>query len=230
MAMAITYDNIAQQAWWLIQTINRNNPSTPLKQYLGPAGDAIIAPHFPNNWLSGIRIHSSNPVPAINMDDFSRIMGYANTSAFETACSANPVLWGVLKQFSDGTNFNGITYNDTIYLKTSEKYKLDLILHELVHTLQWSYFKPIQFLQKYISGFVTHYPNYQQNPAEVRAYYFENQFKSRTRSLGPFAGGGLSLSTWGTQIAQKPVMQRALGQLTAMASLNINIATATQGM
>ena len=231
MAVKPTYLNIAHHAWKLIEQINRGHAATSLTAFLGPTGTAIVAPHFPANWLNRIKICVQTPVPTPDLDSLWRNMGYADLNAFELACGGTHAsLFSVLQAFSHGAGFAGIAYDTTIYLSAAKSDELALSVHELVHTLQWDYFSPVLFLEKYIRGFTANFPRYQNNPAETRAYYFENQFRSRVSGLGAFAAGAGLVSIWKKAIANTPPMQTARTQLTSMRSLNITTAVAVQGM
>ena len=155
MPIAISYQNVANQAWWIVKRIVATNPAVPLTDFLGPAGTAVIEPHFPAHWLDNIKIGHMINVPAPSLADLAKIMFYRDVPTFQLACNTfNPRLLPVLTMFSQGANFNGITYNDTIYMKQSKVNAFEIVVHELVHTLQWEALTPVGFLRTYIAGFV----------------------------------------------------------------------------
>lgn len=193
-----TYDNIAKHVWPLLKklTTHRSESATT---FLGPAGTAIIARHFPAGWLDKIKIGTCvGGVPAPVMSDLWSAMGYSDETSFKTACgTTHKYLFGVLSGFTNGAGFNGITYDTTIYLKDSEKNDFSLVVHELVHSLQWSHYAAEGFLSRYIEGFAIALDNgksYQHNPAEVRAYAEQGSFKTHAtiglakEKLGPLSG------------------------------------------
>lgn len=232
MPMTASYANIANQVWALIQTINTQNAGGSLTTYLGPAGTAVIGRHFPANWLSQITIATMSPVPAPNMADLVQRMGYANAQDFETACNqTSPNLWAVLQMFSQGQYFAGITYDDRIYISSHKKDMLDVILHELVHTLQWAQLGPGSFLRCYIRGFAGSYPNYEYNPAEVQAYGRENDFKNGAAGKNVVLNATIGAAIRGATDANgNPNASVAVGKLNTIQSLNITAASATHGM
>ena len=229
MPISISYQNIANQASWLVKNIVKSNPTIPLTRFLGPAGTAVIGIHFPHNWLHGINIGSMVNVPAPTLLQLAKIMFYADVPAFRDACNTFDVrLFPVLDMFSRGSNFNGITYNDTIYVKTSKENNLELVVHELVHTLQWEALTPIGFLRAYIQGFVNNLDpmaadgGYKKNPAEVKAYHFENQFKARM----PAKTSSVALTIRTATDEEGGIARGIVEQLMTMTPLNITAITA----
>jgi hypothetical protein len=232
MPLTASYINIANQAWALIEDIKNQNAAGPLPTFLGPAGMAVIGRHFPANWLNGISIASVATVPVPAMADMVQRMGYANEAAFHTACdTTDPHLWPVLQMFSHGQNFAGITYGDRIYVAAGHENELDLVLHELVHTLQWSSFMPVTYLRSYIRGFVGSHPAYQNNPAEVQAYGYQYEFRNRAAGVHVNLDANVGAAIRGAQHANgNPGANAAVTQLNQIQVLGITAASAAQGM
>jgi hypothetical protein len=230
MPTIASYHNIAREAWALIQTINATHAAIPLTQFLGPAGTGIIGRHFPANWLEQISITVVPVVPAPSLADLTARMGYADAGAFRVACAGTANLWSVLQLFAGGANFTGITYDDRIYVATAHQNELDLVLHELVHTVQWQRLGPTPFLSSYIQGFARSYPNYPQNPAEQRAYGYQREFThaavAARAPLRPAIGKAIRAAPDAAGGAVRDVVQ----SLNAIPALGITLQSATRGM
>ncbi len=237
MAEKPSYDNIAKHAWDLIyRRMTRSDPATT---FLGPAGTAILRPHFPAGWLDKIKIGTCvGGVPAPVMSDLWRAMGYSDEPSFETACDTiDTNLFSVLSGFTNGALFNGITYDTTIYLKDSEKDELSLVLHELVHSLQWFHFAKTGFLSRYIEGYTNVFPDYERNPAEASAYGQQREFERLANIELGKAGLG-PVDWWGGAIRAaaddkgtgNALVAKAIAALKNIPAMGINAVTAPGGM
>ena len=139
-------------------------------------------------WLKETRAaHSRGAHPVASLA-FPRLQHYF---AAATLAKANVVLidrvpmptlydWG-MKQFADFEfgDFNGVTYQDTIFLKRAEFGNEALHFHELVHVIQWRFLGPKLFLYLYANGLERY--GYKDNPLEVMAYVAEAAFSSSSR-------------------------------------------------
>jgi hypothetical protein len=73
-------------------------------------------------------------------------------------------------------DLDGITYLDTIYIKASKSADAALLVHELIHVLQWRLLGPKRFLALYAEGLAR--SGYRKSPLEDMAYRAEERFKS----------------------------------------------------
>lgn len=78
-------------------------------------------------------------------------------------------------------DIDGITYLDTIYIKTSRKADPALLFHELIHVLQWRLLGPERFLAVYAEGLAR--SGYRESPLEDMAYRAEGRFKSSNKAF-----------------------------------------------
>ena len=87
--------------------------------------------------------------------------------------------WG-LTRFADfeRSNFNGITYLDTFFLRRSQSRNEAIHFHELIHVIQWRILGPEHFLRSYADGLERF--GYRDSPLEVMAYDAEAAFTSST--------------------------------------------------
>jgi hypothetical protein len=177
MGIQATIKNIADNAWPLVKPYSIGG--TPLTTHLGKDGVAIVSKHFPSNWLNNVNVKSVATIPTPNLNQLWGRMKYKSEDEFKTACNTTDrYLFDAIKNFSyGGGTFIGIAYDKTIYLKTGVQHTLDLVVHELVHTLQWAKYKPEDFLRRYIQGYVKAKLVYKDNPAEALAYKFERKFR-----------------------------------------------------
>lgn len=88
-----------------------------------------------------------------------------------------------LKQFADFErgNWDGITYLDTFFIRSSRASEERLYFHELIHVLQWHLLGPERFLAAYADGLET--LGYDKSPLEVMAYDAENTFVTVAQSF-----------------------------------------------
>lgn len=78
-------------------------------------------------------------------------------------------------------DLDGITYLDTIYIKTSKSADPALLVHELIHVLQWRMLGPKRFLALYAEGLARF--GYRKSPLEDMAYRAEARFKNSDRTF-----------------------------------------------
>lgn len=188
MALPATYEHIGLYAAAQIALLNSASSvgAQQMAGYLG-ARAAIVQNHFPAGWLNRIRVRVLPVIPAPNLTRLWQDMGYVNLAGFQTAChGTSQYLLSALHLFSHPLTpqIVAITYDDVVYLRPAHQHDLSIIVHELVHTLQWNRFGPAGFLTRYIRGFVSSGLNYPMNPAEVRAYHYQNQFRAAAQHNG----------------------------------------------
>jgi len=124
-----------------------------------------------------IKIVEVRVPPTPQLEDLCKELGYKNLDDFKRDCDEfNKILYGFLEMFSDGKNFDAITWIKTIFLKDTSHMTLH---HELIHTIQWEYFGPKEFIIKYINGFLK-FKQYELNPTEANAYEFQDKFEEAT--------------------------------------------------
>ena len=129
--VAITYPNLAKHTEPLITKLNPPG-AKGLKAYLTDIGTAdavdLFERHFLNNWLDKITVSHAVNCPAVTLNALSKSMRYSNVLAFQKAVEERykgKAMWKVLKMFSDGTNFMGVTYQNVIHLKELNRHELD---------------------------------------------------------------------------------------------------------
>ncbi|GIU45615.1 hypothetical protein [Shewanella algidipiscicola] len=76
---------------------------------------------------------------------------------------------------------DGITYNDTYYVKKEAANELRLHFHELVHVLQWRELAPQGFIERYIREIQDF--GYDNAPLEKMAYALDGHYQSKGRHL-----------------------------------------------
>ena len=72
-------------------------------------------------------------------------------------------------------DFEGITYDDTYYVKTAAADELRLHFHELVHVLQWRTLTPQVFIRRYIQEIQDF--DYEGAPLEKMAYALDAHYQ-----------------------------------------------------
>lgn len=82
---------------------------------------------------------------------------------------------GGLGEFID-LDVDGITYNNTYYLKNSVANELRLHFHELVHVIQWRELTPQRFIGRYIQEIQKF--GYDGAPLEKMAYALEEYYQN----------------------------------------------------
>jgi len=75
----------------------------------------------------------------------------------------------------------GITYNDTYYVKKEAENELWLHFHELVHVLQWRVLAPQGFIERYIREIQDF--GYDNAPLEKMAYDLDGHYQNKGRHL-----------------------------------------------
>ena len=95
-----------------------------------------------------------------------------------------------LQRFRDfeRTDWEGITYIDTIFLKRTRAADEVLHFHELIHAVQWRLLGPERFLRMYADGLEQF--GYHNSPLEKMAYTAQREF---SRSKQPFDAQALIL-------------------------------------
>lgn len=78
-------------------------------------------------------------------------------------------------------DLEGITYNDTYYIKKEAANELRLHFHELVHVLQWRELAPQGFIERYIREIQDF--GYNNAPLEKMAYALDRHYQSKGRHL-----------------------------------------------
>lgn len=80
------------------------------------------------------------------------------------------------------TDFDGITYKNTCFIKKGQENNLALHFHELVHVLQWKNLGALAFINRYIEELLKF--GYEGAPLEKMAYALEDHF---TKKNTPFS-------------------------------------------
>ena len=76
---------------------------------------------------------------------------------------------------------DGITYNDTYYVKQSAVNELRLHFHELVHVIQWRELTPQFFIARYLREIQN--VGYNEAPLEKMAYGLDGHYQKQGRHL-----------------------------------------------
>ncbi len=86
-----------------------------------------------------------------------------------------------LKRFAafEQGDYDGATYLDTFFVKTSQVANEGLCFHELIHVVQWRVLGPERFLAAYADGLETF--GYRNSPLELMAYDAEAAFAQSTQ-------------------------------------------------
>ena len=84
--------------------------------------------------------------------------------------------WG-LSEFADFENRDddGITYNDTYFIKSKRFHDESIHFHELIHVIQWKYYGFDKFLLAYAEELLSY--QYPEGPFESIASDYEKAFK-----------------------------------------------------
>ncbi|WP_273023885.1 hypothetical protein [Rheinheimera sp.] len=85
-----------------------------------------------------------------------------------------------LGDFIDMT-VDGITYNDTYYVKQTAVNKLRLHFHELVHVIQWRELTLRGFIERYIREIQNY--GYEEAPLEKMAYALDGHYQKQGQYL-----------------------------------------------
>jgi hypothetical protein len=72
------------------------------------------------------------------------------------------------------TDYDGITYLDTIFVKRVWAHDEELHFHKLIHVLQWRLLGSERFLALYADGLEKF--GYEDSPLEKMAYHVQNEF------------------------------------------------------
>lgn len=72
------------------------------------------------------------------------------------------------------TDFNGITYKNTYFIKNGKENSLKLHFHELVHVLQWQTLGAKAFINRYMDEILRY--GYEDAPLEKMAFALEEHF------------------------------------------------------
>lgn len=75
----------------------------------------------------------------------------------------------------------GITYNDTYYVKQNAADQLRLHFHELVHVAQWRELTPQRFIERYIQEIQKY--GYDEAPLEKMAYALDGHYQKQGRPI-----------------------------------------------
>lgn len=124
--------------------------------------------------------HIARPVTSLR---FARLPRYFKLEtlnrAFVVVVDAVPMpplaILGLAQfQAFEDMDADGITYNDTYFVKRERAVDESLHFHELVHVVQWQLLGPEQFILSYASALAS--DGYSDNPFEQIAYALEDRF------------------------------------------------------
>ena len=142
---------------WMQQTLDAHAGNRrPVSSFNFPR----LSSYFSQDLLksAGVVVASKVPVPPL------AALGLVEFAAFET----QPV--------------DGITYQDTYFVRTSASISESLHLHELVHVVQWRTLGPRDFLLLYAAGLAQ--CGYLECPLETMAYRHQRRFETEEPPYG----------------------------------------------
>ena len=79
------------------------------------------------------------------------------------------------------TDFDGITYLDTYFVKRTKVADEELHFHELIHVVQWRLLGPERFLKQYADGWER--LGYRDSPLERMAFQAQDEFSHSNRAF-----------------------------------------------
>jgi hypothetical protein len=101
----------------------------------------------------------------------------------------NPDFYAQLDQIPlDFRSMAGITYDDTILVSDSSvrgPIPISLLVHELVHVVQYSILGIEEFAKQYVTGWAQNGFDYYKIPLEIQAYALQRKFERHDLSTGP---------------------------------------------
>jgi hypothetical protein len=139
------------------------------------------------DWIQTALTANAHAAQTVSSRGFSRLPLYFTE---ETLTSTKVVLLDPLPlpplssmglaHFADfeRSNFEGVTYIDTFFLKPTQSKNESIHFHELVHIIQWRLLRPDGFLLAYANGLERF--GYRQSPLEAMAYDAETAFDRST--------------------------------------------------
>lgn len=141
-------------------------------------------------WMQETIAKHASEARRLNAYPFQRLRDCFSSSTFELArivempgAVPRPPLRSLgLAEFAEfeDSDFAGITFNNTYFIKRAHAADESLHFHELVHVVQWQMLGPIPFLATYAQGLASH--GYRTSPLEAMAYDLQARFDS---NLGP---------------------------------------------
>ena len=138
---------------WIRSTLTG---SMRMARTVASRGFSRLPLYFTENTLTSTKVVLVDPLPMPPLSS----MGLARFADFERS------------------DFDGITYIDTIFLKPTQTNNENMHFHELVHVIQWRLLGPDRFLLSYANGLECF--GYRQSPLEAMAYDAETAFASST--------------------------------------------------
>lgn len=147
-----------------------------------------LKPYLPKvkNWTNDLLnqyLSSARPMLTFNFQRLSKyyssdIIHYTNV-VIVNKMPRIPLASMGLTQFGNFENLDavGVTYLDTIFVRTDHQKIEWLYFHELVHILQWKVFGYDDFLLAYGLGLLQHQDDYSKTPFEVMAYENDSIFQ-----------------------------------------------------
>jgi hypothetical protein len=139
------------------------------------------------DWIRTMLTSNAHKAQTVASRGFSRLPLYftENTLASTKVVLVDPLPVPPLRSIGLGrfadferSDFEGITYMDTFFLKPSQSANENLHFHELVHVIQWRLLGPDRFLFSYANGLECF--GYRHSPLEAMAYDAEEAFASST--------------------------------------------------
>ena len=147
-----------------------------------------LKPYLPKvkNWINDLLQQCSSLTRPISTFNFQRLSKYYSSDIINYAkivivnkMPQIPLASMGLPQFGHFENLDaaGVTYLDTVFVRTDYREAEWLYFHELVHILQWKVFGYDDFLLAYGLGLSQHRDDYSKTPFEVMAYENDSIFQ-----------------------------------------------------
>ena len=150
---------------------------------------AMLAPQA-RDWIVAqqqrYRPHSS-PVPreiVLALSAFYAPQTLQNARYLSVDILDNPPFYAELQHAEPGiplidfSAMDGITFDDTMILRSSVAGLPSLFFHELVHVVQYSRLRPAAFAARYVRGWSSNGMEYARIPLELDAYTLQRRFDS----------------------------------------------------
>ena len=149
--MLVDLEKAIPQIWeWMQETItHHSHHAMPVERY----GFTRLSKCFSSQTIQSAKVVEVDglvPRPPL------KAMGLAAFAAFEE------------------TDFAGITFGQTYFLKRAQATSEALHFHELVHVVQWTRLGPVGFLTLYAKGLAKY--GYENSPLEKVAYGLQERF------------------------------------------------------
>ena len=142
-----------------------------------------------NAWIDDTLASYKGVAESVDSLEFKRLPKYFSSELLGSAkvvlvdrVPVPPLSSLGLSQFTafENSEYDGITYKDTFFVKRTRAQSESLHFHELVHVIQWGILGPEQFLAFYADGLAKY--GYRHSPLEVMAYDAQAAFDDESQN------------------------------------------------